>query len=86
MCYGLGWQCHLRERRVARRASAVPALLLSLAHVLGVALGMFSDACRECSLSWRGSVDVALSERLFSFPLVWLGRKGKKKIQVTPGM
>lgn len=26
------------------------------------------------------------SERLFSFSLVWLGRKGKKKIQVTHGM
>lgn len=33
-----------------------------------------------------GSVGVALSERVFSFPLVWLGREGKKKIQVTPGM
>lgn len=40
-----GWQ---------ERASAVPALLLSLAHMLGVALRMFSGACRECSLSWRG--------------------------------
>lgn len=39
-----GWQ---------ERASAVPALLLSLAHVLGVALRMFSGACRECSLGWR---------------------------------
>lgn len=27
------------------------------AHVLGVALRMFSGACRECSLSWRGLGD-----------------------------
>lgn len=40
-----------------RKASAVPVLLLSLVHELGVALRMFSGACRECSLSWRGLGD-----------------------------
>lgn len=85
----MAWAGSVPSRR--GRASAVPALPLSLARVLGVALRMFSGACRECSLSWRGlgdhrSVDVALPERLFSFPLVRLGRKGKKKIQVTNGM
>lgn len=51
----MAWAGSVPSRR--GRASAVPALPLSLARVLGGALRIFSGACRECSLSWRGLGD-----------------------------
>lgn len=70
-----------------RKASAVPALLTCWEWPRGCSLVPAGNV-HSAGEAWRitGSVDVALSERLFSFPLVWLGRKGKKKIQVIHRM
>lgn len=97
MCYhiylisvmNVGWQCHLQERRgqegpqLSQPCSSARLRAGSAPRMVSGAAGNVHSAGEAWGIT--GSVDVALSERLFSFPLLWLGRKGKE-IQVTHGI
>lgn len=89
---GLGLSCPGEEKGGQQVYTQSGLQLLSRAHVLGAAPGSLVpaesihpaiEACGGCFLGCGSSLLQGFPGRLFSFPLVWLGRKGKKKIQVT---